>query len=127
MFRSTTRMRSLTLLLPLTAVLSFGSATAVCSATTTLEQGNASLRPSVAAEVGDLKQQLEKGLRARRPAELQFVELVVTMVGNDTLPLDLVKSTFLWARKKAKSTRYPFPYFERALRVRAAKQGITIP
>lgn len=81
----------------------------------------------VAAEVTDLKQQLEKGLKARRPEEFQFVDLVVTMVGNDTLPLDLVKSTFIWARKKALTTRYPFPYFERALRVRAAKRGIKIP
>ena len=81
----------------------------------------------VAVEVGDLKQQLEKGLRARRPEEFKFVELVVKMVANDTLPLPMVKGTFLWARKKAMTTRYPFPYFERALRVRAAKKGIKIP
>jgi len=84
-------------------------------------------RSNVAAEVGDLKLQLEKGLRARRPEEFQFVTLVVTMVGNDTLPLDLVKSVFLWARKKALTTRYPFPYFERALRELASKRGIKIP
>jgi len=80
-----------------------------------------------AADVADLKQQLEKGLKARRPQEFAFVALVVDMVDEDKLPLSLVKSTFLWARKKAASTRYPFPYFERALRVRAAKQGYDIP
>jgi hypothetical protein len=81
----------------------------------------------VAKEVADLKQQLEKGLRARRPEEFKFVDLIVKMVGKDTLPLSLVKSTFLWAKKKGLTTPYPFPYFERALRVRAAKQGIKIP
>ncbi len=87
----------------------------------------ASAGGTVAAEVGDLKNVLEKGLRARRPQEFEFVDVVVTMVGNDTLPLDLVRSTFLWARKKAKTTPYPFPYFERGLRVRAARMGIKIP
>lgn len=80
-----------------------------------------------AFELTDLKQQLEKGLRARRDSEFEFIALIVTMVDNNQLPLDLVKSTFLWARKKALKTRYPFPYFERGLRVRAAKQGIDIP
>ena len=111
----------LTLLLPLAAGLSF------FAVATTVGQGDTLARAPVAAEVADLKQQLEKGLRARRPEEFQFVDLVVKMVGNDTLPLALVRSTFLWAKKKAITTRYPFPYFERALRVRAAKQGIKIP
>jgi len=110
-----------TLLLTLAASLSF------FAAATTLGQADTLARSPVAVEVADLKQQLEKGLRARRPEEFQFVDLIVKMVGNDTLPLALVKSTFLWARKKGLTTRYPFPYFERALRVRAAKQGIKIP
>jgi len=111
----------LALLLTLAAGLSF------LTVATTLGQGDTISRSPVAVEVIDLKQQLEKGLRARRPEEFKFVDLVVKMVGNDSLPLPLVKSTFLWARKKALTTRYPFPYFERALRVRAAKQGIKIP
>ncbi len=71
----------------------------------------------------DLKQQLESELKARRPEEFEFIEQVVTLVDEGTLPLSLVNSTFLWARKKQP---YPFVYFERALRHRAAELGISL-
>ena len=77
----------------------------------------------VARIAGDLKEQLEFGLRARRPSEFAFIQRVVTMVKANQLPEKLVKSTFQWARHKKP---YPFPYFERALRIRAAKLGIQI-
>jgi hypothetical protein len=73
-----------------------------------------------------LKDQLEKGLKARLPQEFAFIARVVDMVDKQQLPLELVQGTFLWAREKGKRTRYPFPYFERGLRERAAKLGITI-
>lgn len=74
-------------------------------------------------QVADLREQLKDGLRARLPAEFEFVDHVVALVDDGTLPLELVKSTFAWARKKY---HYPFPYFERGLRLRAARQGIQI-
>ena len=70
-----------------------------------------------------LKQLLERGLRARRPEEFAFVNRVVRLVQQQRLSEKLVKSTYNWARKKRP---YPFPYFERALKVQAAKQGIRI-
>ena len=111
----------------LTLLLMLAAGFSHLTAATTLGEAETFSWSPMAVEVTDLKLQLEKGLRARRPEEFKFVKLVVTMVENDSLPLPLVKSTFLWARKKAITTRYPFPYFERALRVRAAKQGIKIP
>lgn len=77
-----------------------------------------------AAEVADLQEQLEDVLKARRPQEFKFIATVVGMVQKETLPRSLVDTTFLWARKK-KANR--LQYFETALRVRAAKQGIKIP
>lgn len=71
----------------------------------------------------DLKDTLEKGLKARRPVEFNFIALVVNKVNDGTLPVSLVNSTFLWARKHRP---YPFPYFERGLRERAKKAGISI-
>lgn len=121
MFRPSIRSFWLTLVLTLAAGVPF------FSPATTRGQADRLAQSPTAIKVPDLKQQLEKGLRARRPVEFQFVALVVNMVENDTLPLALVKSTFLWARKKALTTQYPFPYFERALRERAAKEGINIP
>ena len=75
------------------------------------------------AGVADLQTQLQSGLRARLPQEFAFIRRVVAMVKADQLPLDLVMSAFQWARHKKP---YPFPYFERALRTRAAKLGIKI-
>jgi len=81
----------------------------------------------VGAEVADLKEQLEDGLKVRLPKEFEFVANVVQLVEDNTLPLPLVKGTFQWARKKAGAKRYPFPSFERAMRIRAQKIGVTIP
>jgi hypothetical protein len=71
----------------------------------------------------DLKQQLEAGLYARRPAEFAFIARVVQLVDQGQLPESLVKSTFAWARRKRP---YPLVYFERALRLRARKIGIVV-
>jgi hypothetical protein len=81
---------------------------------------------ALGANVADLRTQLESGLKCRRPEEFAFVSKVVTMVGNDTLPLDLVMSTFLWTRKNPKAREYPFVYFQQALRERAKKLGIDV-
>ncbi len=79
---------------------------------------------AAAVEVADLKDQLKSGLFVRRPEEHAFIDRVVRMVEQERLPVDLVKSVFQWARKQKK--RYPFPYFERALRLRAAELGLSI-
>jgi len=71
----------------------------------------------------NLKTTLEKGLRARRPSEFAFIALVVERVEDGTLPLSVVKSTFGWARKKV---RFPYIYFEQAMRVRAQRLGIEL-
>jgi hypothetical protein len=70
-----------------------------------------------------LKDTLEKGLRARRPEEFAFIALVVEKVNDGSLPLALVDSTFLWARKR---DTYPFQYFQEAIRVRAKKIGVDL-
>lgn len=81
---------------------------------------------TIHANVAGLKQQLESGLKARRPQEFAFIATVVEMVSNDHLPLDLVMSTFLWTRQNPQAKEYPFVYFQRALRERAKKLGITV-
>ena len=80
----------------------------------------------LAVEVADLKDQLEKGLKARLPADFAFISKVVILVENDQLPVNLVKAVFQWARDKGVKNNYPFPYFERALKIRAKKLGIVI-
>jgi len=77
-------------------------------------------------EVGDLKDQLEKGLKARRPTDFAFIAKVISLVKMNKLPLPVVKAVFQWARERGAKTNYPFPYFERALKIRAKKLGIII-
>ena len=79
------------------------------------------------ADVANLRDQLEKGLKARLPADFAFVNTVVTMVENRQLPLDLVRSSFLWVRKNRSNKRYMMFYFEQVLRKRAKAKGIIIP
>ena len=76
--------------------------------------------------IAGLQQQLENGLQARLPREFKFIARVVQMVQQGALPLPLVQSTFVWARRQVTSKKYPFPYFERALRIRAKKIGVEI-
>ncbi|MBM4001450.1 MAG: hypothetical protein FJ297_18270 [Planctomycetes bacterium] len=74
-----------------------------------------------------LREQLEKGLKARFPNEFAFINTVVTMVAAGQLPLDLVQGTFLWVRKNKYHKKYMVPYFERLLRAKATERGIAIP
>lgn len=70
------------------------------------------------------KTQLEKGLKARRPSDFTFISTVVSAVDNGTIPQKMVNETFDFARSK--STKYPFIYFQFAIRKRAEKIGVTL-
>jgi len=80
----------------------------------------------LAVEVADLKEQLENGLKARLPADFAFISKVVMLVEDNKIPLKTVKAVFQWARNKGAKNNYPFPYFQRALKIRAKKLGIVI-
>ena len=90
---------------------------------------DSALRPHAAqaAQVAGLRDQLEKGLKARLPAEFAFLDRVVIMVERNELPRSLVDSSFLWVRKNKSHKNYLVPFFERVLRARAAQMGIRIP
>ena len=81
---------------------------------------------TIEANVAGLQQQLVSGLKVTRKDDLAYIEKVVVMVSNDDLPLELVKATFQWTRQNPKAKKYPFVYFQRALRERAKKLGITV-
>ncbi|MEN6451573.1 MAG: hypothetical protein ABFC96_13860 [Thermoguttaceae bacterium] len=60
-------------------------------------------------------------LHTATPQEDGFIERVLARVEDGSLPLDLVQSTFLWAKKKP---RKKFFYFKQGLILRAADRGI---
>lgn len=70
------------------------------------------------------KQELEKGLKARRPTDFTFISTVVTKVENGQLPQQVVNETFDYARRQ--SNQYPFIYFQFAIRKRAQKLGVAL-
>ena len=71
-----------------------------------------------------LETRLKKGLQARLPGENAFVDAVVEQVNAGRLPQKLVDSTYLWAVQRRQS--YPFPCFQRALRIQAARLGLDL-
>jgi hypothetical protein len=80
--------------------------------------------PVGGAEVISLEDQLKTGLKARRPEETEFIEEVARLVNAGKLPRKLVDSTFMWALRRR--TNYPFPAFERALRLQADQLGVDL-
>ena len=72
----------------------------------------------------DLKTQLEKGLRARRPVEFEYLNEIVRLVEVGQLPRTLVTTTFVWARKQP--TRQ-LQYFQFALQTRAKGLPVKLP
>ena len=73
-----------------------------------------------ADSTASLASQLKAGLKVRKPSEQAFITQVVTLVEKKVLPLPMVLSVFKYARKKEQ--RYPFFYFQQALKIRAAKE-----
>jgi len=72
----------------------------------------------------NLKEQLEKGLKARRPVEFAYIAQIVALVESGDLPRPLVTSTFAWARKKP-ARRLQF--FQFALQARAKNLNVQLP
>ncbi len=74
--------------------------------------------------IADLQQQLNSMLKARRPLEFEFIDRVVQLVTEKQFSVGMVKSISQWAVRKNKNI--PFPYFQRAMRILAQRQGVVI-
>ena len=80
-------------------------------------------RPAAAADLLDADT-MKAALHTATPLEDGFIEKVIAKVNAGKLPVDLVQSTFLWARKKPPERR--FFYFKQALTLRVKQQGINL-
>jgi len=74
--------------------------------------------------VATLTEQLRFGLKARRPLEFEFIDLVVDKVDQKLLPRDMVLSAMTYAQGKNKDR--PYPYFEFGMKKRAAAIGVEL-
>lgn len=85
--------------------------------------GKSSSTSTKSASQVTLRDQLEKGLYARRPSEFAFLDRVIKSVDQGKLPRSVVQSTFLYARKKPSKR---LQYFQFALQLRAKKLGVKL-
>ena len=76
------------------------------------------------AQFIEFERQLNAILKTRRSEEREFVALVVNQIRLGLLPSKLVTTSFEWVRNKRPSTKYPFVYFERVLRLQAGRLGL---
>ena len=73
------------------------------------------------AQFEEYERQLNAILKTRRDEEKAFVKAVVKNVRDGKLPAKLISTSFKWVRNRRPNTNYPFIYFERVLRLQAAK------
>ena len=74
--------------------------------------------------VATLTEQLRFGLKARRPVEFEFIDLVVARVEEKVLPRDMALSAMTYAQSKNKDR--PYPYFEFTIKKRAEAIGVQL-
>jgi len=79
---------------------------------------------AVRAQFIEFERQLNAMLKTRRDEEKQFVGLVVNQIRLGLIPSKLVSTSFEWVRNKRPTTKYPFVYFERVLRLQAGRLGL---
>ncbi len=73
------------------------------------------------AQFIEYERQLNALLKTRRDEEKLFVGQVVAQIRLGKIPSKLVQTSYQWVRNKRPDTNYPFIYFEKVLRLQAAK------
>lgn len=69
--------------------------------------------------------QLVSRLRATTDERRSFIRFVVRQVAEERLEVQLVVAIERYAIRR--NPQFPFPFFERAIRVEALKRGVTLP
>ncbi len=73
----------------------------------------------------DLEDQLVKGLRLFTAEQKNYVHLVVIAVKNQQIPRAMVNVVFVWSKER--NPKYPFLYFQPALRAIGKQRGLNVP
>ena len=77
-------------------------------------------------QIASLKDQLERGLTARRAVEFQFIGRVVQLVNQNQLTRAMVLGTYDYVVKKYRNRKYLVPVFELTLRRRVKDHGSNV-
>lgn len=81
--------------------------------------------PAPRSRTATLKQQLTNRLRATTDERKQFVNEVVRRVDAGDLDIRLVVAIERYSIRRY--AKFPFPFFERAMRFEAGKRGVVLP
>jgi hypothetical protein len=99
---------------------------AITKTTTAQSTTNATpATPSVEKGQVRLEDQLVVGLRATRADQRIFLRKVAEFVEKGNFDHARVLAIFEWARQR--NDRFPFPYFERAMRFDSKRANVTLP
>jgi hypothetical protein len=100
------------------------SAATINQGTITPEAVNpGAINPGTTASTALDPQVMKIALHTATPEEEGFIEHVLKLVNKKKLPLDMVQSTFLWAKRKP---RLKFQYFKWGLTWRAEQAGLSL-
>jgi hypothetical protein len=72
----------------------------------------------------ELRIQLQNGLRLFLPEQQDFLDQVLAAVDNGQLPRAMVNMVYVWSLRR--NRKFPFPYFEVAMRALAERRGVTL-
>lgn len=72
----------------------------------------------------ELADQLNMGLRLTTTDQKQFVQSVLTAVRQKRIPRSMVNVVFVWSKNK--NAKYPFIYFQIAMRTLASRRGVEL-
>ncbi len=75
--------------------------------------------------VVELETQLVKGLRLFTNEQKNYVHQVVLAVKNRQIPRSMVNVVYVWSIER--NPKYPFLYFQPALRAIGKQRGLTVP
>jgi len=76
-------------------------------------------------QVPTLNEILVNNLRATLTEQQAFIKKVVEKTEQGKLNSKLVIAVMRYSQRR--NARFPFPFFERAMRYQASKQGVTLP
>jgi hypothetical protein len=81
--------------------------------------------PPTGTQIAELDDYLINKLRATLPEQKTFIKLVVKKVDDGKLDQKVVFAMQRYAQRR--HARFPFPFFERAIRFQAGRVGVSLP
>lgn len=104
--------------------LTMGLFCLIATSTVQAQIGIPTIQPT-GSRTSSLQDVLVNNLRATLPEQKEFLRRVQLEVTRGTIDRKLVLAVMRYAQRR--HSTFPFPFFERAMRFQASKQGVDLP